>query len=81
VKEKVGHKMCLLGGVSVDVLSRGTPEAVRKLTKEILRKAAPGGGLIIGASNSVPDYVPIDNYNAMRETALKYGIYPISVED
>ena len=39
----------------------------------------PGGGYILGASNSVPEFIPLKNYNAMRETALEYGGYPISV--
>jgi len=36
-------------------------------------------GYCVSSSNSIPEYVPIENYNALRETVLRYGNYPISV--
>jgi hypothetical protein len=40
---------------------------------------APGGGYGLSSANSIPDYVPFDNFVAMREAWLKYGRYPIRV--
>ncbi|MBI2958496.1 MAG: nucleoside 2-deoxyribosyltransferase [Chloroflexi bacterium] len=79
VKERVGDKLCLLGNIDLDVLTRGTPEQVEELVKKNLRDIAGDGGYCVGSSNSVPDFVPLANYNAMRETALKYGAYPIRI--
>jgi len=79
LKKKVGDKLCLMGNIDMDVLARGTPDDVAELVKRNLRDIAPGGGYVVGASNSIPEYIPFENYNAMRETALKYGRYPISV--
>lgn len=79
LKKKVGDKLCLLGGIDVDLMTRGTPEEVEALVRRNLREIAPGGGYIVGASNSVPEYIPLVNYNAMRETTLNYGGYPISL--
>ncbi|MBI2907516.1 MAG: hypothetical protein HYX92_07685 [Chloroflexi bacterium] len=76
-KARVGHKLCLLGNIDMDVLARGTPEQVVELVKKNLREVAPGGGYCVGSSNSVPDFVRLENYNAMRETVFKYGTYPI----
>lgn len=79
VKEKYGKKLCLIGNIDLDVLSRGTPEQVVALTKKTLREIAPGGGFCCGSSNSIANFVPVENYNAMREAVLKYGTYPIRI--
>jgi uroporphyrinogen decarboxylase len=44
-----------------------------------IRTIAPGGGYCCGTSNSVPEYVPYENYEAMIRTIQKYGKYPIRV--
>jgi hypothetical protein len=31
----------------------------------------------VGSSNSVTHYVPLANFNAMREATFDYGAYPI----
>lgn len=54
---------------------REVEEEVKRLIKEI----APGGGYCLGSSNSIPEYVPLENYKAMLESGLKYGRYPISL--
>ena len=79
VKEKVGKKIGILGNIDVDLLARGTPEQVRQLTKETIRDIAPGGGFALGSGNSVPNWARFENYQAMRDTALEYGKYPIGI--
>ena len=44
-----------------------------------LRDVAPGGGFALGSGNSVPNWANFDNYQAMRETCLKHGSYPIKL--
>jgi uroporphyrinogen decarboxylase len=79
LKKKVSGKLCLMGNIDMDIMTRKTPDDVKELVFKNLRAIAPGGGYILGASNSVPEYIPLKNYNAMRETALEYGQYPISL--
>lgn len=79
LKERIGGKLCLMGNIDMDIMARGTTEEVAELVINNLKDIAPGGGYVIGASNSVTEYIPLDNYNAMRGTALKYGRYPISL--
>ncbi len=79
VKARVGKKLGILGNIHTDLLNRGTSEQVRKLTRETLRDIAPGGGFAIGSGNSVPNWARFENYQAMRETALQFGKYPIKM--
>jgi uroporphyrinogen decarboxylase len=79
VKERVGKKVGIIGNIDTDLLARGTSEEVRELTKKRLREIAPGGGYALGSGNSVPNWARFENYQAMRETALKYGTYPLNI--
>jgi uroporphyrinogen decarboxylase len=79
VKRDYGHRVALVGNVDVDLLSRGTPGAVAARTRELLREIAPGGGYLLGSSNSIPYYVPLANYRAMLDTLARFGEYPISL--
>jgi hypothetical protein len=55
----------------------GTPEDVAKEAGILIRKIAPGGGYCFSSGNSIPDYIPYENWLSMRETALRLGVYPI----
>ena len=79
VKRKVGRKLGIMGNIHTDLLSRGTAEEVREVTKKTIRDIAPGGGYALGSGNSVPNWARFENYQAMRETALTYGAYPIKL--
>lgn len=80
VKRKYFGRLCVCGNIDLDsTLTMGTPEEVIAEVKMRLRTVAPGGGYCCGASNSVPEYVPYENYLAMIETVKKYGTYPIRV--
>ena len=80
VKAKYGDRLCLAGNLDLSgPLTRGTPEEVEEEVKRLLREVGPGGGYCLGSGNSVPDYVPLENYKAMTRACLKYGKYPIQV--
>ncbi len=80
VKEKYGDRLSLIGNIDLAyTLTRGTPEEVEEEVKERISKLAPGGGYAVGSANSVTEYVPLANFNAMREATFKYGKYPIQV--
>jgi uroporphyrinogen decarboxylase len=78
LKAKVGDRVCLVGNVEVDTLTRGTRQQVAELTRGLIRDVAPAGGYCLGSSNTIPTYVPEPNYRAMVETALEHGRYPIT---
>lgn len=78
LKREVGNRLSLIGNIDLSyTLTRGTPAEVQAEVQERIRVCAPGGGYAVGSANSVTYYVPLDNYNAMREAAFRYGAYPI----
>ena len=80
IKKKVGGRLCLIGNIDVDLLLRGTPEEIAEDTKTHLKLLGPGGGYVLGSSNSIHRTITVENYRAMLETTLKYGKYPIQIE-
>lgn len=75
LKAKRGDQFCLMGSIDVDTLSRGTTEETEQMVKERIEILGYNGGYTVGTSNTVPDYVNINNYKAMIEAAFKYGRY------
>jgi uroporphyrinogen decarboxylase len=73
VKERVGSKLCLCGGIEVDLLARGTENEVIKLVEKWLSEVGVQGGYCAGSSNSIPEYVNVKNYQAMIHTVLQKG--------
>ncbi len=71
VKKKIGDKLCLLGHVDVDLLSRGSEEEVRQKVRDNIEKAGYNGGYCVGSGNSVPEYVKFENYIAMIDEVKK----------
>jgi uroporphyrinogen decarboxylase len=71
VKRTHGDRLCLLGNIELDRLSRGTPEEVKALVRKNIREVGQDGGYCVGSSNSVTDYVPLENFKAMLEAALE----------
>jgi uroporphyrinogen decarboxylase len=79
VKQCFGDRLAVIGNVDLSyTLTRGTMAEVEVAVKNKIRRLAPGGGYCLGSENSIPEYVPFDNYEAMRRTALHYGRYPIA---
>ena len=81
VKAKYGHKLALIGNIDLGyTLTRGTPAEVKAEVRQRIKDLAPGGGYAVGASPGITRYVPLENFNALREAAFEYGSYPISLE-
>lgn len=77
-KRVFGDKICLMGNVSCAYsLVSGTPDEVREETREVIRKAGRGGGLIVMSSNSIHSGVKPENYKAMVDTIHEWGKYPL----
>jgi uroporphyrinogen decarboxylase len=80
MKKEYGDRIALKGNVDcAHTLTFGTEEDVVRETKEVIRKAAAGGGLILSSSNSIHSAVKPGNYLAMWNTIRMYGRYPIDL--
>jgi len=75
IKTTYGKDLCLVGGIDVDFpLATGKPEDVRDAVKKMIDRLGRQGGYCVGASNSVPEYVPFANYKAMLDAVFEYGV-------
>jgi uroporphyrinogen decarboxylase len=63
--EKWGGRIAILGGIDLDFVVRSTPEAVYNRAKKLIAQTSKRGGYGLGSGNSIPDYVPMENYRAM----------------
>jgi len=68
--DKYGKKIGLFGGIDVNYLSMNTPDEVyQKVLTDGTRFRSMTGGYALGSGNSIPDYVPVENFYAMVEAA------------
>ena len=79
VKEKTKGKLALLGNIDVDHLVRKEKSQIISEVMDRLSTVSKGGAYCLGSSNSIPNWINIENYKAMLETNEKYGSYPISI--
>jgi uroporphyrinogen decarboxylase len=64
-------KFAILGGIDMDFMCHAKPEQVYERARAMLAQTAQRGGYALGTGNSVPDYVPDENYFAMTRAALE----------
>ncbi len=69
--DRYHDRLAILGGIDLDYICRSTPEAVYRRSKAMLERSADGGAYGLGTGNSVPEYVPDENYFAMTRAALE----------
>ncbi len=76
VKQRWGDRTAVAGNIDLkSTLCGGTPADVEAEVREKVALLAPGGGWLLGSSNSIPDFVPVENYRALLDSGLKYGRY------
>ena len=81
VKQKYGDRLCLMGNVNcATTLIYGSVAEVREETREVIRKAGAGGGLIVSSSNSIHKSVKPENYLEMLRTIKEDGRYPLDID-
>jgi uroporphyrinogen decarboxylase len=71
--EKYSSRIGIVGGMDVDLLSRGTVDEVRSRTRQILEACAPKGRYAMGSGNSVTNYCKVENFYAMVDETRKWN--------
>lgn len=64
-------RLAVLGGIDMSFLVRKSPEEVYERTKAMIAKTKNKGGYAVGSGNSIPDFVPKENYLAMLKAAFE----------
>lgn len=64
-QRQFGDRIAVLGGLDLNVLSGGSVDDVARRTRELIETCGPRGRYAVGSGNSVPSYVPVENYLAM----------------
>ncbi|MHB1452402.1 MAG: uroporphyrinogen decarboxylase family protein [Saccharofermentanales bacterium] len=65
---KYHDRIAILGGIDLDFICRSTPEAIIGRCRNMIELTGGCTGYALGTGNSVPDYVPFENYFAMIGT-------------
>jgi uroporphyrinogen decarboxylase len=74
VKRQWGDRFAVAGGIDLKtILCDGTPADVEAEVRKMAAALAPGGGWLLGSSNSIPDFVPVENYKALLAAGLQLG--------
>ena len=66
-------RIAIVGGLDVDYLARRQPEEIYRRSLSLLEKTSGSGGYALGSGNSIPDYVPAENYLAMIRAAIDFS--------
>lgn len=67
---KYGKRIATLGGVDVNVLASATPSELRKYVRNLIDACASLGRFAVGSGNSIPNYIPLENFLTMLDEAL-----------
>lgn len=65
-------RLAVLGGIDMNFLATATKEEIARRSKNMLEMTAQSGGYALGSGNSIPSYVPLENYMTMIKTALDH---------
>lgn len=65
--EKYGDKIGNFGGIDTDVVCRLSRAEMKEYISDVVKKSVGRGGFAFGSGNSIPSFVPVDNYLMMNE--------------
>ena len=55
----------------MDMMARAEPERIYKRASAMLEESELYGGYALGTGNSIADFIPVQNYEAMVRAALE----------
>ncbi len=68
--EKYHNRIAIIGGIDVNFICNSTPDEVYERSKAMLERASERGGFALGTGNSVPEYMPDENFFALIRAAF-----------
>jgi uroporphyrinogen decarboxylase len=78
LKKKYKNRLAFVGNIDVRDVLTGDQDSLKR---DVLRRlnAAKGGGYIPMSDHSVPDNVPVENYDFYMDLINTYGKYPLNL--
>jgi len=67
--ERLHGRIAVLGGLDLDFICRETPANIKARAASMLERSGKDGAYGLGSGNSIPEYVPQENYFAMISAA------------
>ena len=71
--EELHERIAVLGGIDIHYLSTKTPEEIALRCRRMLEQVGDRGGYALGSGNSIADFIPAENYDAMLRAAHDFG--------
>ena len=69
--KRYGAEIGNFGGIDTDAVCRLKQSEMKEYIIDVIDQCSGHGGFAFGSGNSIPDYVPVDNYIFMTETVRK----------
>jgi len=70
--DRYGDRIGNFGGIDMDQLCRLGPDEVERSVRAIIERVEGHGGIAISSGNSIPIYVPVENYLAMVRAVRRH---------
>lgn len=70
--DRWGERIAILGGLDLNFVAKSKPKEITERALKMLKKSADKGGYALGTGNSVPDYIPDENYFAMLKAIQRF---------
>jgi len=78
-KKEIGYHQCISGGVQASQFIIGTPEEMRERVKVLCNELGSGGGYIINGGCNFPHDTKAENFRAMIDAVMEFGVYDRNV--
>lgn len=66
-KKTYGDRIAILGGFDLNRLCTSTEGEIREYVSMLISTCGPSGGYALGSGNSIPKFVPLENYLTMLD--------------
>ena len=70
--ESLHGRIAVLGGIDIHFLASESPEEIIRRCRAMLERTKERGGYALGSGNSIADFIPAENYDAMLRAAMEF---------
>ncbi len=70
-QKRYGKRIAVLGGIDIHKLTAYPPQRLRGYVRATIDQCAPQGRFAVGSGNSIPSYIPLENYLTLLDEALR----------